>query len=63
MAESATAHERAMYEIRDWYVLQHRLVRLEKEGSDRELLIASVDHIIPRKSISWIFIFHKVSYS
>lgn len=46
---SRIMHEQAMYQMRDWYVQHHRLVRLEKDGTDKELLTASVDHIFPCK--------------
>ena len=46
---SKILHETRMYEIRDWYVYTHRLTRLNKDGTDQELLKASVDHIFPSK--------------
>ena len=48
---SKISHETAMYEFRDWYILAHGLERLEKDGTDQELLTASVNHIFPSKFV------------
>ena len=53
MEASHIMHERALYDMRDWYMRQHRLIRLEKDGSDHELLKASLDHIFPRKNFNF----------
>ena len=47
--KSNIEHEKTLYGIRDWYMRKHGIIRLRKDGTDRELIEESEKYIFPCK--------------